>query len=365
MNISLGKEELQKGIQTVQGAVSTKNTLPILGNILIEAHTDNVKLTATDLDIAVSCTIPAVVQEPGVITLPAKRFGEIIRELISDQSVKIIAKKNLSTQIESGKTFFKLMGLPKDDFPNIPEFQSLNTITIPQNLLLRMIKLTQFAMSRDEARYVLNGILFSFQNKTLRLVATDGRRLAMIEKELTETSGTQKNLIIPNKTIQELNRNLGAEGEVFLSFKDNQLQFKINNTIITSRLIEGEFPNYEQVIPKKTKEQIWINTQQFLSATRRASIFTSQESQSIKIDLQKNRMVISKNTPDVGEVREEIEVEYSGGDFTIGFNPTYLIDALKNIDDEKIQFGLTDPEKPGMIRAQQDYTYIVLPMQLS
>ena len=365
MNISVGKEELMKGIQVVNGAVSSKNTLPILGNILLEAQTGSLKLTATDLDIAVTCSIPAETQETGVITVPAKRFGEIVREMVSDQPVRIQAKKNFAVQIESGKTFFKLMGLPKDDFPHIPEFQSASTIAIPQNLLLRMIKLTSFAMSRDEARYVLNGILFSFTDKTLRLVATDGRRLAMVEKELAKPCGQTKNLIIPNKTIQELNRNLGGEGEVFLSLKDNQLQFKIDSVVITSRLIEGEFPNYEQVIPKKAKEQLWVNTQQFLSAARRASIFTSQESQSIKIDLQKNRMVISKNTPDVGEVREEIETEYGGGEFSIGFNPNYLIDVLKNIDDEKISFGLIDPEKPGMIKAQQDYTCIVLPMQLS
>jgi DNA polymerase-3 subunit beta len=134
---------------------------------------------------------------------------------------------------------------------------------------------------------------------------------------------------------------------------------------VTSRLIEGEFPNYEQVIPKKTKENIWINTRYFLSAARRASIFTNQESQSVRIDLNKNRMVISKTTPDVGEVREELEAEYTGGEFSIGFNPNFLSDVLKNIEDEKIQFGLTDPEKPGMIKSQEDYTYIVLPMQIT
>lgn len=365
MNISVSKEDLLKGIQVVQGAVSTKNTLPILGNILIETQQAGVKLTATDLDIALSTFIPAEIQEPGVITAPAKRFGDIVKEMRSDGPIRIQVKKNMSIQIESGKTYFKLMGLGKDDFPHIPEFNTPHPILIPQELLSRMIKLTAFAMSRDEARYVLNGILFSFQDKILRLVATDGRRLAMVEKEISKPAGANKNIIIPNKTIQELSRNLTGEGDVALSLKENQLQFKIGGTVLTSRLIEGEFPNYEQVIPKKTKEQIWINTQQFLSAARRASIFTNNESQSIKIDLSKNRMVISKNTPDVGEVREEIDAEYSGGEFSIGFNPSYLIDVLKNIEDEKISFGLIDPEKPGMIKSREDYTYIVLPMQLS
>ncbi len=365
MEITVSKEDLLKGIQTVQGAVSSKNTLPILNNILVETQNDQIRLTATDLDIAITAYIPAQIKTPGNITLPAKRFSDIIKELRAADSVQIQVKKNHSVTIESGKAVLKLMGLAKDDFPDIPEFQTANSISFSQSLLARMIKLTAFAMSRDEARYVLNGILFSFQEKILRLVATDGRRLAMIEKTLSKPFPAAKNIIIPNKTIQELARNLGDEGDVSFNVKGNQLQFKINSIVITSRLIDGEFPNYEQVIPKKTKEQVWINTQDFLSAARRASIFTSQESQSIKIDLSKNRVVISKNTPDVGEVREEIDAEYSGGEFSIGFNPSYLIDVLKNINDEKIQFGLTDPEKPGMIKAEEDYTYIVLPMQLT
>lgn len=365
MEVIISKEDLLKGIQTVQGAVSSKNTLPILNNILIETQNEQIKLTATDLDIAITVYIPAQIKTPGNITVPAKRFSDIIKELRATDLVQINVKKNSSVTIESGRAVLKLMGLPKDDFPDIPEFQIANSTSFPQNILSRMIKMTAFAMSRDEARYVLNGVLFSFQDKILRLVATDGRRLALVEKALPKPFGAAKNIIIPNKTIQELARNLGEEGDVVLNIKGNQLQFKINSIVITSRVIDGEFPNYEQVIPKKTKEQVWINTQDFLSAARRASIFTNQESQSIKIDLTKNRMVISKNTPDVGEVREEIDAEYSGAELSIGFNPSYLIDVLKNIEDEKVQFGLTDPEKPGMIKAEEDYTYIVLPMQLS
>ena len=303
--------------------------------------------------------------EPGAVALPAKRFNDVIKESQSGAAIKIQAKKNLSVVIESGKTVIKLMGMAKNDFPKVPGFEGHNPITLSQPLLRQMIRMTAFAVSRDEARYVLNGVLFAFHDKTLRLVATDGRRLALIEKELEKASGITKNIIIPNKTIQELNHNLGDAGTVELQVKDNQLQFKIGQTIITSRLIDGEFPNYEQVIPKKSKEQVWVDTQQFLSAARRASIFTNQESQSVKIDLTRNRLVISKSTADVGEVREEIDAEYGGVDFSIGFNPNYLIDVLKNISEDKIQFGLTDPEKPGIIKSQNDYTYIILPMQLA
>ena len=228
-----------------------------------------------------------------------------------------------------------------------------------------MIQLTSFAMSHDETRYVLNGILFSFKEKTLKLVATDGRRLAIIEKDIAEMGSLKKDVILPMKTIQELNRNLGEEGDVFFHFKENQLQAVLGPIHITSRLIEGEYPNYEQVIPKKTKEELNLNTQDFLQATRRASILTNQDSQSIKINIVKDRMIITKNAPELGEAREELEVNYKGSELTIGFNPIFLIDVLKNIDMENVQFGFIDPEKPAVIKSGADYTYVVLPMQVS
>ena len=228
-----------------------------------------------------------------------------------------------------------------------------------------MIQLTSFAMSHDETRYVLNGLLFSFKDKVLKLVATDGRRLALIEKEIPEMGNIKRDVIVPMKTIQELNRNLGETGDALFYFKENQLQINLGQTTIISRLIEGEYPNYEQVIPKKTKEELKINTQDFLQAARRASILTNQDSQSVKINLIKDRMIITKNTPDLGEAREEVEVDYKGGELAIGFNHLFLIDVLKNVSDESVRFGFIDPEKPAVIRSGEDYTYIVLPMQVT
>ena len=261
------------------------------------------------------------------------------------------------------------MGLLKEDFPQIPEFptqtKSTDLVKFPQKVLKEMIQLTSFAMSHDETRYVLNGILFSFKDKGLRLVATDGRRLALIEKSIPELGNIQKDVIVPMKTIQELSRNLGEEGEVVFYFKENQLQINISAITVISRLIEGEYPNYEQVIPKKIKEEFRINTQEFLQATRRASILTNQDSQSIKINILKDKMVFTKNTPELGEAREEVEVDYKGGELAIGFNPGFLIDVLKNISEQDVKFGFTDPEKPAVIKSGEDYTYIVLPMQVS
>ena len=369
MKIITTKDSLLKGIQIVQNAVSAKAVLPILSNILIEAKKD-LKLTATDLEIGISVKVEGEVLEEGAITVPAKKLSEIIKELPPQTPIHISLKKGQSITIESGKSYFRLVGLLKDDFPQLPEFPAHNVknvdlVKIPQKILKDMIQLTSFAISHDETRYVLNGILFSFKEKSLKLVATDGRRLALVEKSIADMGSIKKDAIVPSKTIQELQRNLTEEGDVTLCFKENQLQINIGQVLITSRLIEGEFPNYDQVIPKKVREEFKINTQEFLQAARRASILTSQESQSVKINIIKDRLIITKNTPELGEVREELEVNYKGGELAIGFNPTFLIDVLKNVENENVDFGFIDPEKPAVIRSGEDYTYIVLPMQVS
>jgi len=370
MKITTSKDNLLKGIQAVQNAVSNKSTLPILSHILLEAKKDGIKLVATDLEIGVSVLVSGEVFEEGAITIPARKFSEIIKELSGDEAINISVKKSQSITIESNKSYFRLMGLLKEDFPQLPEFPSqgaknIDFIKIPQKLLKNMIQLTSFAMSHDETRYVLNGILFSFKDKTLKLVATDGRRLAVIEKQVTEIGNTKKDAIIPMKTIQELSRNLTEEGEVTFCFKENQLQINLGQITITSRLIEGEYPNYEQVIPKKIREEFKIKTEDFLQATRRASILTHQDSQSVKINILKDKMIITKNTPELGDSREELDVDYKGTELSIGFNPAFLIDVLKNIEGDSVKFGFTDPEKPAVIRSGDDYTYIVLPMQVA
>ena len=370
MKINTNKDNLLYGIQVVQNAVSSKNTLPILSHVLLEAKKNEIRLTATDLEIGISVRVEGEVVEEGAITVPARKFSEIIKELPPQENIHISLKKGQSIHIEAGKSYFRLMGLAREDFPQLPEVplgtvKGGDMVKIPQKKLKGMIQLTSFAMSHDESRYVLNGILFCFKDKSLKLVATDGRRLAIIQKEMMEMGNVKKDVILPMKTIQELNRNLGEEGDVIFHFKENQLLINLGQIHITSRLIEGEYPNYEQVIPKKIKEEFNLNTQDFLQAARRASILTNQESQSVKINIIKDRMIITKSTPDLGEAREELEVDYKGGEFIIGFNPMFIIDALKNIEEESVKFSFVDPEKPAVIKSGEDYTYIVLPMQVT
>jgi len=363
MKFKIKKDVLLSGIQIVQNVIITKATLPILSNILIEAQQDNLRLTATDLDIGISCVIPVDTQEPGAITLPAKRFSDIIKELPADD-VSITTKKNNQVNIETDLCQFKVMGLAREEFPKLPEFKDKEVIKLDQALLKQMLILTSFAVSIDESRYILNGILFKINNNILTLVATDGKRLAIIEKKLNYPSEKDINIIVPIKTIHELSRNLKTEGELSLILGSSQALFDLGKVVVISRLIEGEFPDYQQVIPALSENRLRVDREQFLLAVKRAALLSTPDYQAVKLEVFKNKLVVSKSTPDVGESREELGVVYQGKELAIGFNPAYLMDVLKNLDDETIELELTDTEKPGVIRLS-GYVYIVLPMRLS
>jgi DNA polymerase-3 subunit beta len=363
MKFKVKKDVLLGGIQSVQNVISPRSTLPILANILIETGKDNLKLTATDLDIGISCVIPVEILESGAITIPAKRFSDIIKELPNEE-VSVNTKKNNLVTIEADPCQFKIMGLASEEFPTLPAFKDVEVIKLDQGALKEMFNLTSFAVSMDETRYVLSGILFKIKKNNLVLVATDGKRLAVIEKNLKEDSGKDMQFIVPIKAIQELNRNLKEEGELSLTFGSNQALFDLGGVVIISRLIDGEFPDYTQVIPAVSKDKLTINREQFLLAVRRAALLSTPDYQAVKLDVFKNKLVVSKSTPDVGESREELSVGYQGKEMAIGFNPSYLGDVLKNLQDEAVELELTDSEKPGVIRVD-GYVYIVLPMRLN
>lgn len=362
MKVQIEKDILLGGIQKVQNIITTKSTLPILSNILLETQQNNLKLTATDLDIGISCVIPVEVQEQGIITVPAKRFSDIIKELPTD-TVNITTKKNNLIIIETESCQFKIMGLAPEDFPKLPEFKDVEVINLEQATLKQILNLTSFAVSLDETRYILNGILFKIHQNNLTLVATDGKRLAVVERALKQNIDKDIQIIVPLKAIQELNRNLQEEGELSLLLGHNQALFDLKSVVIISRLIEGEFPDYQQVIPPISESKIRIPREQFLWAVRRAALLSTPDYQAVKLETFKNKLVVSKSTPDIGESREELSVEYKGKEMAIGFNPAYLIDVLKNLKEESIEFEITDSEKPGVIRIN-GYIYIVLPMRL-
>jgi DNA polymerase-3 subunit beta len=277
--------------------------------------------------------------------------------------VEVTAKKNNVVIIETPTCQFKIIGLPHEEFPKLPEFKDKEAITIDQAMLKYMIALTAFAVSLGETRYILNGILFRISKDTVSLVATDGKRLAICTKKLSRPAAKEISIIVPIKTIHELQRNLTDTGEVSLTVGSNQVLFDVNGTSVISRLIEGEFPDYQQVIPAQADSKIKVNREQFLLAIRRAALLSTPDYQAVKFEVFKNKLVLSKSTPDVGESREELNMEYSGKEMIIGFNPNYLSDVLKNLATENVELEITGSEKPGVVRAE-GYVYIVLPMRL-
>ncbi len=362
MKVKLSKEDLLQGIQTVQNIVSPKVTLPILSNMLVETKKDTLRFYTTDLDIGISCEIPVTIVEDGAITIPAKRFGDIVREFPNGEII-IHARKNNQIDIEGLNCRMKLFGLPKEEFPKFPEFKDKEAVKLKQADLKEMFRMTAFAVSHEESRYVLNGILVEVSKNVLRLVATDGRRLAKIERPLINPVVKDVNFILPIKAVAEVNRNLRDEGELLFVPGPSQVMFDINGVLIATRIIEGDFPNYTQVIPREVTTKIKVRTQEFLAAIKRANLLATSEFQAVKFEVFKDKLVVSKATPDVGESREELPVEYGGAEMIVGFNPQYMMDVLKNISDEVLCLELGGQDKPCVIR-KENYLYLALPMRL-
>lgn len=361
MKLQTTQEELFSHIQIVQNIVGTRASLPILSNILLECSAGVLRLTTTDLDIGISCEYPVQTVETGSITVPTKRFADIVHELPQGK-ISISAKKNNVVTIQTNSCEFKIVGLPKEEFPKLPEFKDEEVLEIEQGTLKEMITKTIFAVSHEETRYVLNGILFKIEKEKITLIATDGRRLALIERKVN--TNKDKFVIVPLKTINELNRNLNSTTKnIKITLGEKQLLFDLGGVRIISRQIEGEFPEYKHVIPQEQKEKIKINREGFLQAVKRTVVLSTQDYQAAKLEIFKNKLVVSKSTPDIGESREELPSEYAGKEMVIGFNPVYLTDALKNLEGENINFEVWDHEKPGVIR-MEGYVYLVLPMRI-
>ncbi len=364
MKFSVSKEKLLEGLQTVQNVVSTRTTLPILSNVLLQANDGTLRLTTTDLDVGVSGTIDAQIEKPGATTLPARRLATIVRELPASEIQIEIDSKNVAS-IRCGQSFFKIMGLPEEEFPPLPKFTDAKEFKIPQKDLRDALKKTSYAISTDETRYVLNGILFSFKENKLTMVATDGRRLALIDLEMEFPRSQEVEIIVPTKCITELQRLMGNEGEVKMSVGENQVAFEINGTLLVSKLIEGNYPNYRQVIPGEAKERVTLEREQFHNAVHRVSLLASEKSNSVKLVFTKNNIEIAANTPDVGEARESLPVVYKGKDFSIAFNPEFLMAPLKNLPNDEIYLDIIDEMSPGVIKIQTPFLYVLMPMRIS
>jgi len=364
MKFSATKEKLLEGLQQVQNVVSTRTTLPILSNVLLQAKEGAVHLTTTDLDVGVRGSFEANVDKVGATTLPARRLFTIIRELPSSEIAIEVDGKNAAS-IRSGQSFFKILGLPEEEFPPLPKFENAKVVTMRQKDLHDGLRKTAYAISTDETRYVLNGVLFSFKENKLTLVATDGRRLAMLDIELEFPRSHEAEIIVPTKAVTELQRLLKDDGEVKISVGSGQIAFDLNKTLLVSKLIEGNYPNYKQVIPSEAKERVTLERETFLNSLRRVSLLASDKSNSIKLNFSKNNIEITANTPEVGEARESLPVAYKGRDFAIAFNPEFLMAPLRNLTEDEVFFDLIDEMSPGVLKIQTPFLYVLMPMRVS
>lgn len=369
MNLTISKEQILTGLQAVQNVVGARTTLPILSNVLLRADKDRVELTATDLDVSVVCSVEAKVKKPGGTTVPVKKLFGIVRELNGSEIDLETDEKNV-TVIRSGPSYYKIHGLSADEFPPLPKFKDDKKVNLQQETIKAMMRKTAFAVSTDESRYVLNGIFFSLKDNKMTMVATDGRRLALADEEADISEKSSGEFIVPAKAVGELNRLLQEKGEAEIKFGENQASFALKDekgfsVLLITKLIEGNYPNYKQVIPTETKERIPLVREEFLQALRRAEIMTSEKANSVKLTFGKNSLAITANTPEVGEARESLAVNYKGKEMAIAFNPRYLIDALGALGEDEVFFELIDELSPGVLKINGPFLYVVMPMRLS
>src|ERR1051326_3921652 len=340
MNLTISKEQIINGLQAVQNVVSTRTTLPILSNVLLRAEENRLELTATDLDVTITCGVEAKVKKGGASTVPVKKLFGIVRELPNADIDLQVDEKNVCT-IQSGASFYKINGLSADEFPPPPKFGEDKKVSLQQETVKGMMKKTSFAISSDESRYVLNGIFISLKDHKMTMVATDGRRLALADEEVDVSEKSQGEFIVPAKAVNELNRLLQDKGEIEVRYADNQAAFalkdeKAGTVLVVTKLIEGNYPNYRQVIPAETKERVSLVREEFLHALRRAEIMTSEKSNSVKLNFGKNRLEITANSPEVGEAKETLAINYKGPEMAIAFNPKYMIDPLNALANDEV-----------------------------
>jgi len=308
--------------------------------------------------------VEAQVERTGATTLPARRLFSIVRELPAAEIYFDVDSKNLAS-IRSGSSYFKILGLPEEEFPPLARFEEAKVFTIAQKQLKDGLKKTSYAISTDETRYVLNGTLFSFKENKLTLVATDGRRLALVDLELEFPRSQELDIIVPTKAVTEIQRMLREEGDAKITIGENQIAFELNRTLLVSKLIEGNYPNFRQVIPPEAKERITLERETFLTAVRRVSLLASEKSNSVKLIFSKNNIDIVANTPDVGEAKESLPIMYKGRDFSIAFNPEFLMAPLRNLSTDEVYLDLIDEMSPGVIKIAGPFLYVLMPMRLS
>jgi DNA polymerase-3 subunit beta len=376
MKVRIARDELLTGLQRVQGVVEKRNTMPILSNILLEAKADGVDILATDLEIGMRGLYKASVQESGSVTLSARKLYEILKE-IREPEIELTVTENNWATIYAGKSQFKVVGLPSTDYPAMPAIEREGLTPLASAGLLELIRKTLFAVGDNDARYILNGLLVTLtvtEKKTaLRLVGTDGHRLAVSEQDLGSPSNKEApremKAIIPKKAAQEMRRLLEeGDGEPLIGFTKNLMIFRKSGLLLTSRLMEGNYPNYQQVIPKDRDpdKRLSVARTEFEGALRRVAVLSRDKTNAVKMTLGSNRITLFTSNPDFGEATEELPARYGGDPLTTGFNARYLLDVLAVMDGESVSLQMESPLSPCLIREPNNtgFTCVVMPIKV-
>ena len=374
MKLKLKRDYFTNGLAQVLGIVGAKATMPILSNVLIESGQDSISLTTTNLDVGIRCKIKAEVKEGGAVTLPVKRLAGIVREL-PNVDVTMEVSKNHQVTLSSGGSTFRIMGIGKDEFPPLPEFADEKAHALEQAELATMLKSIAYAQSSDETRYILNGVYFNFKDGKLTLVATDGRRLATVSKEMNVPADAAGAIILPAKTVGELMRLLDKGTTAKINFNDRRAAFQIEtdkdssglieHVYLYSKVVEGNYPNYSQVIPKETHQRIKLERELFLQCVHRAGLVCSEKSNSVKIKLTTNLLEIRAQSPDFGEAHESMAIGYEGPELQVAFNPEFLIDPLRSLVKDDVFFEVKDEVSPGVFKTLENFVCVIMPVRLS
>ena len=377
MKFTVTRNALLNELNLVQGVIEKKSTIPILSNILMETAGDHLDITATDIDVTIRCGCPVNVSEDGNTTIAARRLFEIVRLLPDGSEIELTLLENNWVELRSGNSNYKIVALPKDDFPLIPNAAPTIAV-IPGSLLQAMIQRTMFAITQEESRYSLNGSLLVIQPNVVRMVATDGHRLALVSKEM-EVSGIEGEIrsLIPRKTLTEIMKLIGDSNTsdqqtgVMVEFgrDENHLFFSIGSKRLVSRVMAGQFPNYELVIPRENDKLVVAGAKALGDGIRRAAIMSDDKLKTIRLEFRTGELELSSNSADAGESREVVPIEYEGGNIEIGFNSIYLIDFIGVCGTESVSIAIKDSETQGLLRPvghgggdNLDYRYVVMPM---
>lgn len=374
MKFKINRDHFANGLAQVLNVVGSKATMPILSNVLIEAEKDQISLTTTNLDLGIRCKIKAEVKETGAITLPVKRLAGIVREL-PNIDVTLDASPNHQVKLTSGGSTFRIMGIGKEEFPPLAEFGEEKAYSLDQAELVTMLKSVAYAQSTDETRYILNGVYFNFKDGKLSLVATDGRRLALVSKEMEVPEASAGAIILPAKTVGELTRLLDKGEKVKINFSDRRAAFQIatdkdssgliDHVYLYSKVVEGNYPNYHQVIPKETHQRIKLERELFLQCVHRAALVCSEKANSVKIKLSTNLLELTAQSPDFGEAHESMAIGYSGPELQVAFNPAFLMDPLKALGKDEVFFEVKDEVSPGVFKTLESFVCVIMPVRLS